>query len=405
MVASQQFLIDVYVHFCVSCSVSHLSTMSSAAVASTPAAAASGSQLVPGRAQKQCPSCRAICAAARRECLQCQHVFVRKSTGGGDDSSKAKKATGAAAKGEEAAAKAKEVVSPPVPAATAAKEAAKQTKGKRKATTNEAAANSDAPAAAASSPVPASSAAAEAAVALPASKRARGGAGNAVVPVASSSVSIASASPSPPPALVPVGASAAAAAGDQAANWQQGGDADMQLIRGLITAHDNFPNVGVRFQDVFPILRVPRAARMLLTRMTALVQSRYSDVDVVVGLDSRGFLFGVPMALDLDAAFVPVRKAGKLPGKCVQDKYQTEYSSAVHEVQADAIKRGQRVVLVDDLLATGGTLASAASLVRKLGATVVAAVVVIELKELKGRQLLISKQGMRSEDVHSLFQL
>jgi adenine phosphoribosyltransferase len=385
----------------------HLSTMSSAAVASTPAAAASGSQLVPGRAQKQCPSCLAICAAARRECLQCQHAFVRKSAGGGDDSSKAKKATAAAAKGEETAAKAKEVASPPVPAATAAKEAGKQTKGKRKATTNEAAANSDAPAAAASSPVPASSAAAEAAVAPPASKRARGGAGNVVVPAAaSSSVSIASASPSPPPALVPVGAfAAAAAAGGQAANGQQGGDADMQLIRGLITAHENFPNVGVRFQDVFPILRVPRAARMLLTRMTALVQSRYSDVDVVVGLDSRGFLFGVPMALDLDAAFVPVRKAGKLPGKCVQDKYQTEYSSAVHEVQADAIRRGQRVVLVDDLLATGGTLASAAFLVRKLGATVVAAVVVIELKELKGRQVLISKQGMRSEDVHSLFQL
>ena len=130
-------------------------------------------------------------------------------------------------------------------------------------------------------------------------------------------------------------------------------DADLALIRSLVRSHADFPSAGICFRDIFPVFQCARATRLLLTRLTALVQSSYSPLpDVVVGLDSRGFLFGPVMAMNLDAAFVPVRKAGKLPGPCHAVSYATEYSNATTEIQTDAIKPGQRVVVVDDLLAT-----------------------------------------------------
>ena len=178
-------------------------------------------------------------------------------------------------------------------------------------------------------------------------------------------------------------------------------DRDLALVRSLITAHRDFPSPGILFQDVFPVFRNPKAMRMLLTRMTAVLQRSYTDIDVIVGLDSRGFLFGPTLAMQLDAAFVPIRKVGKLPGDCAQTTYTTEYSKAVSEIQRGSIQSGQRVVIVDDLLATGGTLASSINLVRELGGLVVACIVVIELDECRGRQLLVEKCGLRSDDIHA----
>lgn len=178
---------------------------------------------------------------------------------------------------------------------------------------------------------------------------------------------------------------------------------DLSLIRSLITAHQDFPSKGILFQDVFPVFRNPKATRMLLTHMTSLLQRSYgAEIDVIVGLDSRGFLFGPTIAMQLDAAFVPIRKVGKLPGSCSQTTYTTEYSKAVSEIQRDSIQKGQRVVLVDDLLATGGTLASSVNLVRELGGVVVACLVVIELDECKGRQLLVEQCGISSDNIHAL---
>lgn len=106
------------------------------------------------------------------------------------------------------------------------------------------------------------------------------------------------------------------------------------------------------------MFRNPQATRMLLTHMTSLLQRSYGSgpacIDVIVGLDSRGFLFGPTLAMQLDASFVPIRKAGKLPGEVLQTTYSTEYSTATSEIQKDSIKQGQKVIIVDDLLATVG---------------------------------------------------
>jgi adenine phosphoribosyltransferase len=159
---------------------------------------------------------------------------------------------------------------------------------------------------------------------------------------------------SSPAVVAAIGASAAAAvAADAPAAESPVVDADLALIRSLVRSHADFPSPGINFRDIFPVFQSPRATRLLLTRLTSLIQSSYSPLpDVVVGLDSRGFLFGPSMALGLDAAFVPVRKAGKLPGATHQVTYTTEYSKATTEIQVGAITKGQRVVIVDDLLAT-----------------------------------------------------
>lgn len=115
------------------------------------------------------------------------------------------------------------------------------------------------------------------------------------------------------------------------------------------------------------------------------VRNKQPDADVIVGLEARGFLFSLLLAAELGCGCIPIRKRGKLPGKCVQHEYQLEYGSDVFEMQENAIKPGQKVVIVDDLLATGGTLEAAVELVRAVGGVVVEAVVLIELCDLNGR--------------------
>lgn len=170
--------------------------------------------------------------------------------------------------------------------------------------------------------------------------------------------------------------------------------ADVDFIKEHLTSHPDFPKKGIVFLDIFPILRNPLAFETLITHLLQHITSHTlglsptKKVDVVVGLDARGFLLGPIIALRLGAAFVPVRKAGKLPGTCVNASYQKEYGVDSFEMQADAIKPGQTVVIVDDLLATGGSAHAAGELVAKQGGKTLEYLFIIELMFLKGSSTL-----------------
>jgi adenine phosphoribosyltransferase len=148
----------------------------------------------------------------------------------------------------------------------------------------------------------------------------------------------------------------------------------------------NFPKEGILFKDITTLLKDAAAFRQAVDLMAATY--RRKDVDLVVGVESRGFIFGGALAYLLDAGFVPVRKEGKLPGQKISESYALEYGSAVLEIHKDAIKPGQAVVIVDDLLATGGTARATARLVQQLQGRVVGISFLIELQFLKGAENL-----------------
>jgi len=160
----------------------------------------------------------------------------------------------------------------------------------------------------------------------------------------------------------------------------------MKNVEDYIVSIPDFPEPGIIFRDVTGILQSAEGLRLGVDQMTALV--RELKADVVAGLEARGFIFGMPIAYNLGVPFVPVRKKGKLPRETVEKTYDLEYGTATIEIHKDAIKKGQRVVLVDDLVATGGTLKAAAELVEQLGGNVVGIVTLIELEGLKGREVL-----------------
>ncbi|KAF5331588.1 hypothetical protein D9611_007750 [Ephemerocybe angulata] len=170
--------------------------------------------------------------------------------------------------------------------------------------------------------------------------------------------------------------------------------ADVDLIKSRLTAHPDFPKKGIVFLDIFPILREPSVFEALISHLEQHINSHTialsptKKVDVIVGLDARGFLLGPILALRLGAAFVPVRKAGKLPGQCIQASYEKEYGTDSFEMQADAIKPGQTVVVVDDLIATGGSAKAAGELVEKLGGKTLEYIFIIELLFLKASSKL-----------------
>jgi len=164
----------------------------------------------------------------------------------------------------------------------------------------------------------------------------------------------------------------------------------LQLIKDTLKSYPDFPKEGINFYDVFSLLAAPVTCRALLELLEARVRQVCPSVDVFVGLDARGFLFGLPLAMAFSRPFVPIRKRGKLPGKTASVSYKLEYGEDVFEIQADSISKGQKVVILDDLLATGGTLAAANSLVSNLGAEVCLSLVCIELAFLEGRKKVAS---------------
>lgn len=157
-------------------------------------------------------------------------------------------------------------------------------------------------------------------------------------------------------------------------------------VKALIRDIPDFPAQGVLFRDITPVLQNPSAFREIIDSMSEC--ARPMKPDVIVGIESRGFILGTPVALELGVGFVPVRKAGKLPAETVQAEYALEYGTNVVEIHRDAIEPGMRAVIVDDLLATGGTAKAAVQLVEELGGVVAGISFLIELEFLKGRDML-----------------
>lgn len=166
----------------------------------------------------------------------------------------------------------------------------------------------------------------------------------------------------------------------------------VQYIRDI----PDFPKPGILFKDITPLLADAGAMDAAMTALVAPFESE--NIEIVVGVESRGFLFGALAAQRLHAGFVPVRKAGKLPAEVVSETYDLEYGTDTVEIHADAIRPGQKVLMVDDLLATGGTMNAACRLVEKLGGEIAGIAFVLELSALGGR----GKLGGR--DMHVLIQ-
>ncbi|MDP9347649.1 MAG: adenine phosphoribosyltransferase [Gemmatimonadota bacterium] len=160
----------------------------------------------------------------------------------------------------------------------------------------------------------------------------------------------------------------------------------MEHLKDLIRDVPDFPVPGILFRDVTPLLRDPRGLREVVERLAE--ELRGVEVDAVAGIESRGFIFGAPLAMALGAGFVPIRKPGKLPAEKIRREYALEYGTSTLEMHADAVCPGERVLVVDDLLATGGTALASVRLVEELGGVVAAAAFVIELSFLDGRMAL-----------------
>lgn len=161
---------------------------------------------------------------------------------------------------------------------------------------------------------------------------------------------------------------------------------DLADIKSMIRIKEDFPQKGISFKDITPVLMDAKAFRYVIKRLCEDFHG--SDIDLVVGPEARGFIMGSAVAYELGTGFVPVRKPGKLPADVEKYEYQLEYGMDALEIHRDAIKRGQRVIIVDDLLATGGTVSATAHLVESLGGLVEAFVFLIELTELGGRKRL-----------------
>ena len=157
-------------------------------------------------------------------------------------------------------------------------------------------------------------------------------------------------------------------------------------FRALIRDVPDFPKPGILFRDITPLLADPAA----LAAVTDLLAQRYKtqNIQKIVAIDARGFLFGAPLACALGIGLVPVRKPGKLPYETVEESYTLEYGSNTICMHTDALAKGERVLVIDDLIATGGTLAATCNLVERMGAELVEIATIIELTDLNGRALL-----------------
>jgi len=159
-------------------------------------------------------------------------------------------------------------------------------------------------------------------------------------------------------------------------------------LKSKIREVPDFPKKGVNFKDITPLLKDPVFLKESIEIMKKSCIGK--QIDLVAGIESRGFIFGSLLASELDVGFIPIRKKGKLPCKTVSEEYELEYGSAVLEIHEDAVKEKQRVLIVDDLLATGGTARASANLIEKLGGVVEGFCFLIELFQLKGRKKILN---------------
>ncbi|MEY3610469.1 MAG: Adenine phosphoribosyltransferase [Pseudomonadota bacterium] len=159
-------------------------------------------------------------------------------------------------------------------------------------------------------------------------------------------------------------------------------------LRSHIRTVPDWPAPGVQFRDITPLLQDPRVFRVLIDAFVHRYMDPALRPDVVAGLDARGFILGSVVAYELGLGFVPIRKKGKLPFTTVEETYELEYGSATVELHTDAVHPGQRVLLIDDLIATGGTMMAGKRLIERLGATVSEGAAIVDLPELGGSQRL-----------------
>lgn len=157
-------------------------------------------------------------------------------------------------------------------------------------------------------------------------------------------------------------------------------------VREAIRTIPNFPKEGIMFRDITTALKDAEALKLMIDYICEQFASE--KIDYIVGLESRGFIFGMPVAYNKGAGFVPIRKPNKLPAETLKETYELEYGTDTFEIHADALKKGDRVLIIDDLLATGGTAAAACNLVTRTGAEIVGCAFAIELDDLGGRNKL-----------------
>ncbi len=160
----------------------------------------------------------------------------------------------------------------------------------------------------------------------------------------------------------------------------------MKKVEDYVVSIPDFPEPGIIFRDITSVLQDPDGLALAIDSMRDLLKD--VSFDVIAGTESRGFIFGVPIAYSLHKAFIPVRKAGKLPREVISQTYDLEYGSATIEMHRDSIQPGQKVVIVDDLIATGGTVEATIRMVESLGGEVVKVIFLMELAGLKGRERL-----------------
>jgi len=160
----------------------------------------------------------------------------------------------------------------------------------------------------------------------------------------------------------------------------------MEELKKKIREVPDYPKPGILFYDLTTLLKDPEALRRVIDIFSDKYQGQ--SIDQIVGIESRGFIFGPALAYNLNVGFVPVRKKGKLPAETIQASYDLEYGQDSLEIHKDAVKRGQKVLIVDDLIATGGTALATVEMVRKLGGKIIGLAFVVELEFLKGRQRL-----------------
>ena len=170
----------------------------------------------------------------------------------------------------------------------------------------------------------------------------------------------------------------------------------MKTVKDYIRTIPDFPHEGIMFRDVTTLFSDPRGLRLAIDQLLEPYVGQ--KIDKVIGLEARGFILGGAVAHQLGVGFVPVRKKGKLPGKTISQDYKLEYGEATAEIHEDALESGERVLIVDDLLATGGTAVAGIKLVEQLGAQVVSCAFVVDLPELGGRKVL-TDMGL---DVHTI---